>query len=253
MPLRRRRSPRNNSFQCGLGHGRCIVFKELIRLTITPVNLHPRYYSPLYFSPAFSVLILLGLSLFRWWSSIPSLAPLVPPWAEWTILVVFLALPISFMAGLAPYAMVKLHERWGYASVQCAVLSLCLVFILALWANPNKELSPFSSFFQVAGVVGTMMLFLWPAMKLLGTPPDTSKEAREDLVLHNAVAAVLRRGEITMEEAVVVNPWEDGAPALAIRLQNLPIQARWSIEREIEIERSIQENMRKSGSQRRRG
>ena len=87
-------------------------------------------------------------------------------------------------------------------------------------------------------------------MKLLGTPPDTSKEAREELAIHNAVAALLRRGGITMEEGVVANPWEESAPPLSIRLQNLPIQARWSIEREIEIERSIQENMMKSDSRR---
>jgi hypothetical protein len=228
------------------------MLTELFGRAIKPVNLHGRYSHPLYFSPSFAILSLASLVLFRWWTSIPRFESLLPAWVEWSILVVFLAIPMSLMAGLAPYAMVKLHERWGYASVLCTVLSLCLVFILSLWANPNKEVSLLPVFFQVAGVVGTLSLFLWPAMKLLGTPPDTSKEAREELAIHNAVAALLRRGEITMEEAVVANPWEESAPPLSIRLQNLPRQARWSIEREIEIERSIQENMRKSDSRRRR-
>ena len=152
------------------------MLTELFGRATKPVNLYGRYSHPLYFSPSFAILSLASLIFFRWWTSIPTFESLLPAWVEWSILVVFLAIPMSLMAGLAPYAMVKLHERWGYASVQCTVLSLCLVFILALWANPNKEVSPLPIFFQVAGVVGTLSLFLWPAMKRMGTRHDPEGE-----------------------------------------------------------------------------
>ena len=224
------------------------MLTKLLKFICRPVNVHDRYSPPFYHSPVFALLTLGSLVLFQ---RLTSFSSQELPTFGW-VLLGLVGLMISLMAGFIPYVLVKLHERWGYASVQCTVLSLCLVLILSLWANPNKDVTPLSTFFEVAGVVATLSLFLWPVMKLLGTPPDTSKEAREELVIHNAVGALLRRGEITMQEAVVANPWEDTAPALGIRLQNLPIQARWSIAREIEIERSIQQNMRKSDSRRRR-
>lgn len=224
------------------------MLTRLLKFICTPVNVHDRYSPPFYHSPVFAILTLGSLILFQRLTSFPSQGL---PTFGW-VLLGFVALGTSLMAGFVPYVLVKLHERWGFASVQCTVLSLCLVLILALWINPNRNVTPLPVFFQVAGVVGTLLLFMWPVIKLLGTPPDMWKQEREELLVHNAVAAVLHRGEVTTEEAAVANPLLLNPPALSVRLQNLPIQARWSIEREIEIERSIQENMRKSDSRRKR-
>ena len=209
-----------------------------------PVHISDRYSSPLYYSPAFALFTLGSLILFKWHTSFPPRGLPVPEWAEWGILVTLMGLPMSLLAGLVPYALVKLHECWGSTSVQRTVLALSLLFILAAWANPNIYISPFPVFLQTAGIVGIISLFLWPAIKFMGTPHDSLKEEREALVLHNAVAALRRRGEITIEEADVANPWWSGAPELSTKLQMLPMKARWSIEREIKIERAIQKDKR---------
>lgn len=214
---------------------------ELLKSAFRPINLHDRYSSPVYFSPAFSLLTLGGLIIFQWTTSfLPHGLP-IPEWGEWSIFA-FMGLGISFIVGVIPYFLVLLYKCRGYRAVQGTVLALVLIFILALWGNPNRDISPAPAFFQTAGIVGTLSLFLWPVIKFMGTPPRSSKEGREKAILHNAVAALLRRGEITEEEAIVANPLRPDAPDLSIRLQYLPAQARWSVKREMEIERSIWRN-----------
>ena len=225
------------------------MLTDALKSSCRPVNLHGRYSYPLFFSPVFAIFTLISLILFRWWTSIPYLETSIPTWAEWGILVGFLAIPISFMAGLAPYAMVKLHARWGYASVQCAVISLCLLFILALWVNPNKEVSPFSAFFQIAGIVGISLLFLWPVIKYLGTGFDIRderlKESSEKWVLWIALNECVAQGKITPEEAMFANPISIYDLDTSSKLKKLPTDARLSVEREMSIQRRVEEDRRR--------
>ena len=221
------------------------MLAKLFMFVWRPVNVHDRYSPPLYHSPVFALLTLGSLTLFQRLTSFPAQGLPTFPTFGW-VLLGLVGLMLSLMAGFVPYVLVKLHERWGYASVQCTVLSLCLVFILALWANPNKDVTPYPVFFQVAGVVGTLSLFLWPVLKLLGTPPNTREQEREQFLLFNAVGALLRRGEITNEEAAQADPLNLDGPELSVRLQGLPLQTQVSIKREIEVERLIQEQKRKT-------
>ena len=210
-----------------------------LRFVFQPINIHGGRTRPLYWSPAFAFLTLVTLIAFRWVTSLPptNLSNSQP--LEWAILVIFLGVPLALFAGGVPYVLVTLKELWGYAMMQCTLLSICFAFILALWANPNVAISPVWTFFQTAGMVATISLFLWPAVKYMGTPKVDHK-ALEELILLNAVNAVYRRGEISFEEAELVAPLRLSRYNPSVGLQSLSLKSRTSILREIEIERLLQ-------------
>ena len=162
-----------------------------------------------------------------------------------------LGIPLAIFAGGVPYVLVTLDELWGHTMMQCTLLSICFVFILALWANPNVEISLVRKFFQTAGVVATLSLFLWPAVKYMGTP-KADPHAYEEWLLFNAVNAVYRRGEISFEEAELVAPLGLSGRKPLVGPQSLSPKAWTSIVREIEIERLLQARKRKTSRAMRR-
>lgn len=218
-----------------------------IRKFINPIRAGGTYYHPIHFSPVFAALCLGLLILAYQHSPLLSIHHDVPISFQWAILS-YLALCSSLGAGFIPPFLANLNTRWGYASVHVFVLVVCLVIILARWMNPNVEISPIPAFFEIAGIVGVLMLFSWPAMKFMGTRHDPEEERQhEELMLHNAVAALLRRDEIAMEEASIANPLEIDPTDIALRLQSLPIRTQWSIEREMAIQRLIRKDLVKYG------
>ena len=166
----------------------------------------------------------------------------MPELAEWAILS-FMGIYLSFVVGFIPFILVSIDKHWGHKAVHGSILVVCLILILTLWANSRIDISPIPAFFQTAGVAGTILLFLWPVLKFMGTAHDPweneYEDAYEDLILYGAVDALLRRGEMTFEQSTVVIPWAFNVPDLSSRLQQLPIQVQLSIEREMSIERSI--------------
>ena len=219
-----------------------------MKAILRPVHVKGSDSPSIYFSPLTAFLALIGSFLFQWHFYQMVMPVDASGFAKLGIFVMANCVPFSLLAGLGPPILVSLEKRWGFASVQRIVLVICFILILASWANPRLEISPVLLFFQVAGVITVLMLFLWPLLKFIGTRHDPKREKQyEEFILHNSVAALLRRGEIAIEEARIANPLLIESRALSSRLQSLPMQARNSIEREMVIERMVQDYRRKYG------
>ena len=218
----------------------------ILKVAFRPINFHGRRSHPFYWSPAFALLTLVGLVIFHWITSFPQTPLPVAEPLELAILIMVFGIPLAFVVGGVPYILVTLDNIWGYRGTQCALLSVCFVFILAFWANPNIETSLIRTFFQTAGVVATLSLFLWPVVKFMGSS-QMELQRHEELILFNAVNALVRRGEISYEEAELVAPLSYlGALDPSVRLQSLSNKALTSIVREYEIERLLQDKRRKT-------
>ena len=104
-------------------------------------------------------------------------------------------------------------------------------------------------FFESAGGIAVVLLFLWRGIECIGTH-DSDRKAHLEWILHNAVAALLRRNEITREEARIVNPIEINRPPLIDRLDRLGPMSRLAVEREMVVEELVQVNKREFGLRR---
>ena len=210
---------------------------------LEPIRVGGTYYSPTHFSPIFAVICLASLALTHIYTPFISLRADIPAAAEWGFLL-FNFVVFSFGAGFLPPFLVSIEKHSGYPSVYCSLLVLSFIPLLGLWINPNVDISPISAFFQTAGAIGVVLLFVWPFIEHIGTH-DSGREAHDEWIMHNAVASLLRRGEIVREEARIANPFELDKPDIQTRLRGLPPFTRQSIEREMIIESMVQANKRK--------
>ena len=215
---------------------------------LKPIRLDSPLYSPLHFSPIFAVLFLSALVLVHLCSPIFSIRANLPQLAEWGFLSLY-AVMFSFGSGLLPPVLVCVKKKRGYPSVYGLVILLSLIPILGLWVNPFIDISPISAFFQIAGGLSVALLFLWDFIKHIGTH-DSVRDSRNEWIMHNAVAALLRRGEITRGEARTINPMGMDKHDLATRLECLNPFTRKAIERKMIVEELVQANKREFGLQR---
>ena len=216
-----------------------------INKLLNPVRVGGTFYSPVHFSPVFSLLCLVSFYLANMLSPFIPARAQVPDVAEWGLLsVTFVGL--SFVAGLLPPFLVSVEKYRGYPSVYGVLLLLSLVPVAGLWLNPGVNISFVSAFMQSAGAIAVVLLFSWPLIRHLGTH-DSDREERNEWIMHNAVAALLRRGEITQAEAAIVSPLGGSPPDLSTRLQSVGTFTRHSIEREMTIEELVQANKRRFG------
>ena len=217
------------------------ALSNILKTVLRPVRLPSGYFHPLYISPSFGVLSLLALLAIQWDTAFISIEASMPEAAEWMIVLGF-GLLLTPLAGFLPILMVKVQKSWGFQSVQRITLLACISFILLLWINPNVEISVSPTILLTSSLVGLLFLVLWPCVEYMGTVPDPRERDQEKWILFNAVSAALRRKEITSEEAAHVNPFTSGTFNLSSRLRDLPTEARLSIQREIRLERLLQDH-----------
>ena len=91
-----------------------------------------------------------------------------------------------------------------------------------------------------------VLLFLWRGIEVIGTH-DLDREVHRDRIMGNAVTALLRRNEITREEAQIADPIEIKKRAMADRLDSLGLISRQVVEREMVVEELVQANRREFG------
>ena len=167
---------------------------------------------------------------------------------EWGLLsMIFVGL--SFGAGLLPPILVSVERYRGYPSVYGLVLMISLVPLAGLWLNPDVDISFVLAFLQNGGALSIALLFSWPFIKYIGTH-DSDKRKHEEFILHKAVGVLLWRGEITHEEARIVDTFGRDNRSIPDRLDALDPFKRMSIEREMIIEELVQSYRRRFGLKR---
>ncbi len=210
-----------------------------------PIRVYGDQWSPVHLSPIFGVLIFVGLVLGQLFSLPFSIHTGLPQLAEWGVFSLLTVL-FFFLVGLIPPFLVSVKRRMGYQWAYGALLVISLIVITGHSLNPSVNISLISTFLQTAGGIGIALPFLWCPIRYIGTH-DNDANAHREWVMHNAVAALLRRNEITREEARIVNPIEINRPPLIDRLGCLGPITRQVVEREMVVEELVQANKREFG------
>ena len=209
---------------------------------LKPIRVYGSQFSPVHFSPTFAVLFFAGLVIVELFSLPFSIRTGLPQLAEWGVFFL-LAMLFSFIAGLLPPFLVSMKRKRGYPSAYGWLLIISLIPLLALHLSSGGKISLVPTFFETAGGIAVVLLFLWRGIDYIGTH-DSDREAHHEWIMHNAVRALLRRSEITREEAGIVDPIEIDRPSLIPRLECLDPITRLAVEREMIVEEVVQANQR---------
>ena len=212
---------------------------------LKPIRVYGSLYTPVHWSPIFAVLFLAVLVVVQFFSLPFSMRTGLPGLAEWGVFAL-LGVLYALLAGLLPPFLVSVKRKRGYTSAYGWLLVMSVIPLLGLQLSSGGEISLVPTFFVSAGGISVVLLFLWRGIEYIGTH-DSDRNAHLDWILHNAVAALLRRNEIAEEEARIVSPIGINRPPLIERLESLGPISRLAVEREMVVEELVQINKRELG------
>ena len=212
---------------------------------LKPVRLPGSSSSPVHFSPSFSILLFGLMIIVNCFWPLFSFQGYLPKIIELGAISYPLIMFAIFAGFLLPI-LVRAEMNWGTNAVNRLFLLILIIPLLGLWFNPRHDFELLRAFFQSAGVLSLTLLIAWPLARYLGTH-DSVSEREHEWILNLALGSLLRSGEIESDEARIANPVSFDKPSISTRLQSLPVLTKQKVERQMVLEKIIEDKKREFG------